>query len=414
MRAKPPVEATQPPLEEAVVARTRRPRRILRLAVVLPIFIGMCGTAPGHADNDWKVEELLSRFTYFNQAGFGYQSQAGPGPKGFEGLHVWNPAVYLRVRQNEKVEHTIVAPVDIITSASTDALDAITSASRTNETLTIDITTRYEETNDDTMSFRYGAHVEEWFHSVFAGVGYEKELAQDNATIALTFNGSFDVFIPYGPDGKREPPGNERDQRGAFNANLEVSQILSRTTLVKGAYGLTWQAGELITPWNSVPFLCNPEVTACLGRLQERFPSTRIRNAFSGLLAQHIPVTHSTLRLHYRFYFDDFDVRAHTMKVELYQYATPRAYIRASYRAHHQNAVYFWTSHINLGEFDPSAPRTADSDLAEFWAHEVGGKLMIYVDPAASVHRVDVGFSRYWRTNDLTVDILSLGYGRLF
>lgn len=381
--------------------------------IVLPIFIGMCGTAPGHADT-WKIEEVLSRFTYFNQAGFGYQSQAGPGPKGSEDLHVWNPAVFLRVRQNEKVEHTIIAPVDIITSASTDALDAITSASRTNEALTVDITTRYEDTEDDTMSFRYGGHVEEWYQSVFFGVGYAKELAEDNATVALNINGSFDVFIPYGPDGELEPEENERDLRGAFNTNLEFSQILSRTTLVKGGYGLTWQVGELITPWNSVPILCNETVTACLGRIQDQFPSTRLRHAFSGLLAQHIPASHSTLRLHYRFYFDDFDVRAHTMKVEFYQYATSRAYIRASYRAHHQNAVYFWSSHINPGAFDPAAPRTADSDLARFWAHEVGGKLLIYADPAARVHSVDVGFSRYWRTNDLTVDVITVGYGRVF
>lgn len=404
----------QPLPGEVVAARTRRARRLLSWAVVLPIFVGMCGTAPGHADGGWKVEELLSRLTYFNQAGFGYQSQAGPGPKGSELLHVWNPAVYLRIRQSEKVEHTIVAPVDIITSASTDALDAITSASLTNEAFTVDITTRYEETDDDTMSFRYGAHVEEWYQSVFAGVGYAKELAEDNATVALNINGSFDVFLPYGPDGELTPPGNERDRRGAFNTNLEFSQILSRTTLVKVGYGLTWQVGELITPWNSVPILCNSDVTACLGRIQDRFPSTRLRNAFSGLLAQHIPATHSTLRLNYRFYFDDFHVRAHTMKVEFYQYATARAYISASYRAHHQNAVYFWTSHINPGGFEPGAPRTADSDLAEFWAHEVGGKLMIYVDPTAAVHRVDVGFSRYWRTNDLTVDVITMGYGRVF
>ncbi len=404
----------RPLREEAVAARTRGRRCILRLAVVLPIFVGMCGTAPGHADNEWKVEELLSRFAYFNQSGFGYQSQAGPGPKGSEDLHVWNPAFYLRARQNEKVEHTMVVPVDIITSASTDAIDVMTSASRTNETITFDITTRYEETADDTMSFRYGFHLEEWYRSVFAGFGYARELAEDNATIAMNVNGYVDVFRPYGPFGGLQPPGDKRETRGALNANLEVSQILSRTTLVKAGYGVTWQAGELITPWNSVPVACNAEVTACLGRTQERFPNRRLRNAFSGLLAQHIPVTHSTLRLHYRFYFDDFDVRAHTMKVELYQYATPRAYIRASYRAHHQNSVYFWTRAVDLVDFDPTAPRTADSDLAEFWAHELGGKLMIYVDPTASVHRVDFGFSRYWRTNDLIVDVVSLGYARLF
>jgi hypothetical protein len=186
--------------------------------------------------------------------------------------------------------------------------------------------------------------------------------------------------------------------------------------LVKGSYGFTWQAGELLTPWNSVPVGCDPEVTACEGRVQERFPSQRRRHALYGLLAQHIPTTHSTLRLGYRFYFDDYDVRAHTVTTELYQYVTHRAYVRASYRFHDQNAVYFWTRSLPLSESESEAPRTADSDLAEFRAHEVGGKILVYLDPVQGsvLNRLELAFSRYWRTDGLTVDVFSFGYGRLF
>ena len=49
---------------------------------------------------------------------------------------------YLRVRQNSKVEHTVTLPIDVITSASTDAIDATTSASRHNEAGTLQVETR--------------------------------------------------------------------------------------------------------------------------------------------------------------------------------------------------------------------------------------------------------------------------------
>lgn len=155
-----------------------------------------------------------------------------------------------------------------------------------------------------------------------------------------------------------------------MSGNAEVFQILSPTAWVKLGYGITWRKGDLLTPWNSVPVFCNPEVTECLGRVQEKFPRTRLRQAVSGLLAQYIPRTKTTVRASYRFYADDYDVRAHTLLGKIYQSVTERAYISAHYRAHHQTAVYFWTTNLGLSDFDFNAPRTSDSDLARFWAHE--------------------------------------------
>jgi len=69
------------------------------------------------------------------------------------------------------------------------------------------------------------------------------------------------------------------------------------------------------------------------------------------------------------------------------------------YRVHHQSALYFWTSNIRLLDFSPSTPRTSDSDLAQFWAHEWGVKLLFHVSPPGrgQQHDVDVFFNRYAR-----------------
>ncbi len=380
-----------------------------------------CGNARSDADDSPKdgvrIEEARVRFNYVDQKGFGYQSQAGPGPAGSERLRVYQPMFYVRFRQNPKVEHTITVPIDVITSASTDSIDAISSASRNNEAASLNVNTRVKITDDDTLKFTYGGHGEEWYASVFGGFGYTRDLAQDNATISARIDGSFDWFTPYGPWPRTLVPTSSKfDLRGSLSGSVEVSQILGPTTLVKAGYGITWQKGALLTPWNSVPFLCNPGVTECLARLQEKFPGTRLRQSVSGLIAQHIPKTSTTVRLSYRFYADDYDVRAHTLLGEIYQYVTERAYISAHYRAHRQTAVYFWTTNLGLADFDLGAPRTSDSDLAQFWAHEWGAKVLFHLTPPGRPrqHTMDVYFNRYTRTNNLSVNVSSIGYGYSF
>ncbi len=405
-----------------MVAPTRPTRRRLGSWALVSLSLALfCGSAHSDAEDSPKdgvrVEEARVRFNYFDQKGFGYQSQAGPGVAGSERLQVYEPMFYVRFRQNDKVEHSITVPIDIITSASTDAIDALTTASRHNEAGTIQVNTQVKATTDDTVKFTYGGHGEEWFASVFGGVGYTRDLAQDNATISARIDGSFDWFTPYGPWPRRLVPLKDKfDFRGGLSGSVEVSQILSPTTWVKAGYGIAWQKGALLTPWNSVPFLCNPDVTECFARLQEKFPGTRLRQSVSGLLAHHTPRTSTTVRLSYRFYVDDYDVRAHTLLGEIYQYVTERAYVSAHYRAHHQTAVYFWTTNLGLADFNPDAPRTSDSDLAQFWAHEWGAKVLFHITPPgrSRQHDIDVLYNRYTRTNNLSVNVGSIGYGYNF
>ena len=141
------------PQGAAVAAPTKPADRRLRTSALALLSLALfCGDARSDADDSPKdgvtVEEARVRFNYVDQKGFGYQSQAGPGPAGSERLRVYEPMFYVRIRQNPKVEHAITVPIDVITSASTDSVDAISSASRNNEAASLNVDTRVKITDD--------------------------------------------------------------------------------------------------------------------------------------------------------------------------------------------------------------------------------------------------------------------------
>jgi hypothetical protein len=244
-----------------------------------------------------------------------------------------------------------------------------------------------------------------------AGLGFTQDLAQDNATISLTGNAILDLFDPIQPNGL--DVGYWR--RAALNLNASVSQILSRTTLGVLSYGVTHQWGVLQQTWNSVPVRCDA-IAPCPSVATELFPHTRTRHALSALLAQRIVPTDSTLRVRYRFYSDDIGIVGHTLETELYQYITRRAYLVMRYRYHRQSQADFFVRSVDEAAIPADRPRTADSDLAAFDAHEWGLRALVYLtDPRfGPSHTLDVGYLRYLRTNDLRMSVTTIGYSRTF
>jgi hypothetical protein len=352
-----------------------------------------------------QVEDMEMRLAFFDQVGHGYQSAAGParGP-GSENALIFEPMFHLGIRQDEHWTHKADITVDIVTNASVDAIDAVSTASAMNEAVNIDITSSYQNGASQT-SARYGFHIEEPWRAVFAGGGYTLSLADDNATLGISGLATFDVFDQITPTGRDSGVGT----RTTLNGNLTASQILSPTTIADIAYGFTYQAGRLETTYNSVPLDDG-------ARGEEVFAGRRARHAFAVRVAQHIPWTRTTLKAAYRYYFDNYELDAHTAEGQLYQYLTDYLYVRGSYRFHRQTGVDFF------GTMFPAAPApraaTSDSDLAPFTAHEIGLKLVFLAErsPWMSLQRsfIEAAFYRYFRSNDLVVDWLSIAFGRKF
>ena len=143
---------------------------------------------------------------------------------------------------------------------------------------------------------------------------------------------------------------------------------------------------------------------------------TRLRHAFRGSLQQAIPKTRTYADASYRFYVDDIGITAHTAQLTLTQYVLPNElWLRAGYRFHTQTAAYFWTD-LWPQDGDPEAPRTADSDLSAFIAHEVSGAVRWFYDagPVFNALRaswLELTYAHYERDNGLHVDVVGLGWG---
>jgi hypothetical protein len=355
-------------------------------------------------DPGWRVDDVQLRSAYLWQRGHGFQSQDGSlGSAGSEEMWVFEPFALFTIHQSDTITHEITVPVDVISAASPDAVDATTSASRVNEAVDVDVRSTFKRGEHDTLTTRASVHYEEPLSSGTVGAGWRRGLADDNATLGASayvtidgFDGRDHFGIYYG-----------KTARETVNANITASQLLSPTTIVDGAYGITVQHGTLDTGWNAVPVIDG-------GYADEVLPSERVRHALTARIAQHVPWTHSTVKASYRYYADDFGLRAHSVEVAGYQYLLPWLYARGSYRYHHQTGVDFFTTSLPT-MYDPRMEHTADSDLAPLAANEWSVSLAMVRERAPAALRgwaLSAEVLHYWRSNDLQITTVALTAGR--
>jgi len=408
--------------------RIRPPRRshgwagaALALAILALAPPAAADDPPSFTDTDildrpapyFRIESVNLRYTHYDQSGTGYQSRAAPtggpgselklvGPHGGPGSEwatVEQPQAEIIAKQGDKITHRIWLPVDIVTAASPDAIDAVSTASRTNEAGSIDWTTTYKATPESSLTVRNGLHNEENYRSWNSSFGVTRSLAEDNTVLEASTTLLMDWFDKYTLAGAHDG----HTSRTSASLSGGVTQLLSPTTVVHFDYGLTLQRGQLGNGWNIVPLTTGLEALEIL-------PRTRVRHAFVGRVAQALP-WNGAAHAFYRFYVDDWGIRAHTVELELYQRLSRLSYVRLNYRYHLQTGADFFTTRAPP-DFTLA---TADSDLAPLDAQTVGvkGAFDIPVHFARNLH-ADLAVERYFRSNDLRVSVYSCGLGLLF
>jgi hypothetical protein len=344
---------------------------------------------------DFRIESARLRFTHFDQDGHGYQSQAdrpSPGEPGRETLDVEQIQAEVVARQG-KFTHRLWVPVDVVTAASPDALDAVSSASRLNVASTAEISTTYQANPSSELTIRGGAHLEEPFRSWLFGLGGAHSFADGNTTIAASSNQALDWFDIFLLDGERIG----RRFRSSTNANVSVTQLLSPSTVALVGYGGTLQLGELSNGWNAVPL-----ADGTLGL--EHLPKLRHRHALVARLAQSLP-WRGVFKGLYRFYIDNWSILAHTAEGQLYQRLGRHFYLRGTYRYDGQLGARYFNLSAPPGD---TAFRTADSDLDTFRAHTLGIQAAIDIELGGTrILHLDLGYERFVRNNDLHANVYS-------
>ena len=388
-----------------------------RLAALFgALALALTLTAPAHAqeeDDDSgdrvRLTQAGIRFATFGQTGRGIQSQseedANIARRGSEEAWIFQPIIGMQLRQDRNAVHNITIPVDIVTAASPDALDAITTASRENEAVSIDVVTTVQDTPHTSYQLHIGSHFEEYWGSGSLGGAIIESFADDNATLRVGvefISDSFDGITPEGVD-----PGPVVN-RFTSSLSASISQLLSPTTIVSGAYSFTAQFGHLETTYNSVP-------TEDGRRIADRFPRARARHTLGGEIRQAIRESQTYFGLGYRFYVDGNAATAHTSRFTVTQYIGD-VWLRGHYRFHIQEAPSFWMA-VAPANLPTWALRTADSDLEDLHAQEVGLAARIFFDRAGALtwnsSFVELTYNYYWRSNSLEshVGSFEIGFG---
>jgi len=365
----------------------------------------------GEKDAKLRVESVTTRISTFEQSGTGYQSQAGSvlGP-GSERLTVFEPQVEVVATQGDRLRHRVWLPFDVLTQASPNSIarthpDVTSGASRNLEAGAIDWTTTYKESRVTDLSMRTGIHLENPFRSWNAGLGATRSFADQNTVIAGGVLGVFDWFDRFYVDGSR----HGRTQRATTTGNLGVTQVLTPTTVANLNYGLSVQEGQLGNTWNSVPLSLGGGMSFIRG--PELLPAQRVRHAAVLRFSQFLP-WNGALRGYYRFYADDWGIVASSLEGQLMQRLSRVLYIGGLYRFHTQTGPYFFTTLAPASD----TLRTADSDLAPLQSHTFGAKVVGDVPLTGLVRTLhfEVEYDRYFRTNDLEMNIFTCAIGLHF
>jgi hypothetical protein len=297
--------------------------------------------------------------------------------------------------------------VDVVTAASVDVVTHATSSFRE---------TRYELGLSAAKAF--GAHLpsltyryshEPDYVSHGGQLGWRSRLGTPDSVLSLGYGLTHDLVLRHGTS------------RNAFSetslthdAQISLAQTLSSKSIVRFGYGLVVQTGYLEKPYRHVPLFTPESVVAARDagdrldrstfdeyreslRPPEEVPDLRIRHALSVRGLHHLPDARTTLRLDYRFYFDDWGLLAHTIEPAV------RARIREAWdltifaRAHRQSSASFWRRVYEVDEAG-TVPRfrSVDRDLSAYTTLTAGGRfgwdtasVSLYVDLSVAHTRYD-------------------------
>lgn len=199
----------------------------------------------------------------------------------------------------------------------------------------------------------------------------------DHKLTTLTIGGGYnhdDVFPTGGiriglTDGTaREPWTSQLKEVG--DGMIGLSRILTRGWMVGVNASRTVERGYLTDPYKIVSVL-SPDSGLVQSTLTEQRPSRRERNDVMGSTVYHLP-SDDVLHLSYRYYWDDWRVRSHTVDLKVRHEMDTQSWIEPHLRYYAQTQASFYTYGLVQGAPVPDLV-SADYRLGPLRSVTVGG-----------------------------------------
>lgn len=197
-----------------------------------------------------------------------------------------------------------------------------------------------------------------------------------------------------------------------FTGALNLTQVLSPTTVMDLSYDIVYMKGMLSDPYRQVKVIDDAGGTAIVDELH---PARRTRHAGSVRMSQFIPSIRASVIGNYRYYGDTWSVKSHTGELKLNKYIFGDLVFGVDYRYYTQSgASFFRDRYVGTG-FTAGAYRTADYKLKPFSSNNFGLSLTFLLRALArggtdleflENSSIEFTYFRYFNSLEFSADIL--------
>ncbi len=309
-------------------------------------------------------------------------------------------------RKERKHSFTFELGVDHYSSASSDKIDPMTisSASSADNRIYPSIGwTAFNEQKQQTIGLNASLSREYDYFSKGLGASYSKTSKDENRELSLraqVYLDQWKVILPV----ELRISGQEhegREPRNSYSASFSLAQVVNRNLQVAITTEPTYQSGLLATRYQRVFFKNG-------GLATESLPDTRLKIPI-GLRANYFAGDKLILRSFYRYYQDDWGVRAHTIDLEAPYKIGSFFSISPFYRYYRQTTADYFAPYGQHATGERNF--TSDYDLSQFSSQFFGTGLRLSPPKgiiSAHVNSLELRYGHYKRSNGLSSDQISL------
>jgi len=229
------------------------------------------------------------------------------------------------------------------------------------------------EWDESALNWGFGGSVEDdyfsWFTNLNGRLDFNQKLttldmgfSYTGADIQATFDHDAITYINRGAfqDQITRTLSKEtiRGGRSDVSWNVGVTQILNKSALVRGSLGYTHSGGYLENPYKAMtivfadpdPLMPNPNnpdgLVGDVRAFLEQRPDNRNQWQLGTGYVQHIGLLDAALHVNYQYFQDDWDINAHTFRLDWIQPVADSWTITPKVRYYSQSAADFYSSYL--------------------------------------------------------------------
>lgn len=280
------------------------------------------------------------------------------------GVEVTGPSYLVRKGDNKALSGEINYYVDNISSASIDVLTqgSAYSEQRTQWSGSLDYLHA-----DTSMNASYTYSSESDYKADTYSFSITQSLFGDLSNVTIGYSRGFDDVLD-----NFNPSFRETADHQSYHVSL--SQVLTKNLLLSLNYDAITDEGFLRNPYRHVLVLNDPNDPAAGANFNtpEKYPNTHTSNAVAASVLYYLPYR-AALKLGYRYYTDDWDIRAHTADITYTQPLRDRWVIDVGARYYQQTHADFYAD--LFARPDQQNFMARDKELSEFTNYSTGFSL---------------------------------------